>query len=492
MSSVDAFLTQWRHDPRTYIIDNGRAMGYAQANDLVGQIRECLVREDIREENAALVMENSSEYVLAYFANRLAGSTNIPLNPKLTKHEVTAELRYCDCNWIITDRKHSAYCLDIADELGLGVIELQEGCIPSVVRRPQRRSSRCNSSEIVVMLHTSGTTGDPKKVMLSEENLCANTQAHIASLALTPDDVVLVALPMLFVYCHTTQLLVHTRLGGTIVLYDEPLFTAKRFCELIQTYRITCFSAVPGMLVMLDRYGYLDRYDLSSLRYLCFGCASTPPQVLKRLMARLPHVGFVHTYGQTECGPRVTSLLPQDSVRKMGSIGQAIPGVTLDVVNPLGLPVAPGEIGEIRVSGKSVTSGYYKKPAATGALIRGSYLYTGDLARLDDDGFVYLAGRKKTVIISGGINIYPEEVEQALLSLPFIDDALVFGEENPYVGEAVAARVVPAQGESVTLQMVHQGLADLLAQYKWPKRIYVAEKVEKTPTGKTRRIPQVL
>ena len=132
-------------------------------------------------------------------------------------------------------------------------------------------------------------------------------------------------------------------------------------------------------------------------------------EILRSLMRKLPTTGFVHTYGQTECSPRVTALLPQDSVDKIGSGGKAIAGVTVEVVGDDGRPAAAGEVGEIRVAGENVTPGYYKKASETAAILRGGYLYTGDLATVDEDGFVYLVGRKRGIIISGGVNIYPEE-----------------------------------------------------------------------------------
>lgn len=488
MTSVMGFLTQWGQSRRPYILSRRGVLDYATVNALALRMSESLRAEGIVDENIALLMENSSEYVLAYFAIRLAQSTVIPVNPKLTQNEVVAELRYCDCNWLILTPNHLEFCHRVADQVGVGIVLLEEDCSSTVLQRPRRQAIRLNSSDIVVMLHTSGTTGDPKKVMLSEANLVASTSSHIASLGLSAQDVVLVALPMFFGYCHTSQFLTHTRLGGTLVLLDQALFTAKRFCELVQSHHVTCFTAVPTMLALLDRYPYLGRYDLSSLRYICFGGAKASPELLRSLMRKLPAVGFVNTYGQTECSPRVTALLPEDSRGKLGSIGKAIPGVVVEVVDEQLVPVPPGEIGEIRVAGANVTPGYYKKPNETATLLRDGYLYTGDLACQDDEGYLYLVGRKTAVIISGGINVYPEEVEEALLALPFLADAIVFGEEDPSLGELVAARVVPREGNKVTLKMIHEALADRLARYKWPQRLYPVRELGTTPTGKKRRV----
>lgn len=488
MTDVLSFFTQWHNNQQLYLVNRSERKSYSSCNILVASIRDYFNQEGITDQNVAILMCNSAAYVLTYFANRANQSTNIPINPKLTITEIASELSYCDCNWLITMPQFRMFCSKIADLSGVGIIELQEDMTSTIISRPWQHRVRRNSGDIVVMLHTSGTTGDPKKVMLSEKNLVANTHSHLTSLGLTKDDVVLIALPMFFGYCHTSQLLTHTRLGSTVVIYDHPLFTAKRFCELVQSNRVTCFTAVPAMLALLDKYTYLSRYDLSSLRYICYGGANTSPDILSSLMRKLPTVGFVNTYGQTECSPRVTALLPEDCLRKAGSIGLPIPGVEVRVVNEQGKPVAIDEVGEICVTGENVTPGYYKKPIESAAIIQDGFLHTADLARLDNEGYLYLVGRKKTVIISGGINIYPEEVEQVLLTLPFIEDAIVYGEDDPMLGEKVVTKIVPKDGAVITLEMIHKGLDNLLAQYKRPKKLYLTHKLTKTATGKKQRI----
>jgi long-chain acyl-CoA synthetase len=309
----------------------------------------------------------------------------------------------------------------------------------------------------------------------------------IQSLSLSKSDTVLVALPLFFGYAHTAQFLVHTRLGSKIVLYDAPLFSPKRFCELVETHRVSCFTAVPSMLMMLHIYPYLEHHDLTSLRLVCFGGGGVSLDMLRSLMKRLPDTGFVQTYGQTECSPRVTALLPADSTRKIGSVGRPIPGVRVDIVSEDGTSVADGCVGEIRVQGENTCPGYYKNPEETAKIIRDGWLYTGDLAKRDEEGYIYLVGRKKNMVISGGINIYPEDVESVLRLHPSVEDVIVKGKPDDFMGEVPVAEVLCKSGCTLTLGDLHVFLRGKLATYKWPKEITLVSQLPKTATGKTKR-----
>ncbi len=487
MQPIKDFLTLWRSSAAPYIICGENVLTYHEINTLAEGCSHLLSRQHADGQNVAVFAGNSPEYITAYFANVLAGNTNIPINVKLTDHEVISELEYCDCNWVITQTRYVERMLAIADVLEIGVVAIGEDQHCRLVRGADRSARRANSSDIAVMLHTSGTTGRPKKVMLSHQNLRANTESNIKSLRLTDDDRVLIVLPLFFGYCHTAQFLTHTRLGGTIVLYDRPLFTAKDFLALVQRHRVTCTTAVPTMLGMINSCSYLDNYDLRTLRYMCFGGGPSSSGMLRELMAKLPHTGFVHTYGQTECSPRVTALLPEDSLTKIGSVGTAIPNVQVEIVDEDDTVVAVGAIGEIRVRGENICQGYYRNAEESGRILRNGWLYTGDLARRDEDGCIYLVGRKKNVVITGGINVYPEEIEEVIRHHEGIEDAVVYGEADPLLGEVPAVKVVVTPGAQVTLEKVHGLLKGKLAPYKWPRKLYVVDVLEKTATGKTRR-----
>jgi long-chain acyl-CoA synthetase len=484
---IDDFLRQWAGLSGPYLIQANRIITYEEAIRYVEKA-EVLLRElDITMQNVGLFADNSIEYVLGYFANAFSRNTNIPINVKLTDYEIKAELKYCDCNWVLCKEEFIVRIKTIRCEIPLGIISINSAGEFSIIHHSETSARRENNDDIAVMLHTSGTMGNPKKVMLTHGNLIANTQSNIDSLGLHNKDVVLVALPLFFGYCHTAQFLTHTRLGGSIVIFDAPIFTAKRFCSLVQDYQVTCFTAVPTMLVVIDKYKYLSNYKLEHLRYICFGGGNVSLTMLESLINKLPNAGIVQTYGQTECSPRVTALLPGDNIRKIGSVGKAIPGVEIQIVNDADEPVGTGEIGEIRVRGENTTVGYYKNLEETAKIKKGEWHYTGDLAKEDDDGYVYLVGRKKNVIISGGVNIYPEEIESVIASFAGIDDVLVKAEKDELLGEVVAAEIVLQSTVEFSKLELEKFLKIRLAPFKIPKKYYLRKTLPKTSTGKKQR-----
>jgi long-chain acyl-CoA synthetase len=243
------------------------------------------------------------------------------------------------------------------------------------------------------------------------------------------------------------------------------------------------------MFALLDAYAYLEKYDLRSLRYICFGGGVVSLTTLKSLMAKMPATGFVQTYGQTECSPRVTALLPEDAIKKLGSVGKPIPGVQVEVVAKDGVLASINEPGEIRVKGKNTSPGYYKRFEETAKIRKGDWLYTGDLGRYDTEGYIWLVGRNKNVIISGGLKVYPEEVEAILGTHPLVHETIVRGESDPVLGEIPVADVVckPGCRSEQFSQKLFVFMKARLAAYKIPRRIHLRETLDKTATGKLRR-----
>jgi len=215
-----------------------------------------------------------------------------------------------------------------------------------------------------------------------------------------------------------------------------------------------------------------------------------PVEKLLKLMTVFPSVGFVQTYGQTEASPRITCLLPDNALKKVGSIGKPIPRVVVKIINDQGEKVSIGEIGEIIVSGENVMNGYYKRPEASKEILRNGWLYTGDLAKYDEDEYIYLVGRKKNVIISGGMNIYPEEIEEILLQHPDIKEVCVLKEEHEFLGEVPIAKVV-LNSTTDSLEKVEKEIKKFchkhLSRFKVPDRILIVEELDKTLTGKVKR-----
>lgn len=452
----------------------------------------------------AILFPRSPEYIIAYFAVSMAGSVVVPLDPQLTERELITTINYCDVEVIISQKQFLSTILNISTKVKTTQILLLDR--DAVSQKPyiatydalSQRIDVCTKLSSVhpslsvdpqscaLLLHTSGTTNSPKRVMLSHRNIIVNAYSHIASLGLHQDDKVLIALPMHFGYCNTAQLITHILLGGTLVLLPT-MFTPHQFCYWVESESVTTFTGVPTMLYYLQQFNRLNNYDLSSLRYFCFGGSLVSHDRLLKLIHRLPSVGFVQTYGQTEASPRITTLLPEDLLLRSDSVGKAIPGVSVQIIREKGEIAPPQTIGEIAVQGDNVMMGYYKRPEITSQVIKNGQLYTGDMGYLDEDGFLYLVGRKKNIIIRGGMNIYPEEIEELLLEHPAISEVAVIGEEHPLQGEVPIAFIVTQPNCEVTANQLITYCKTSLSPSKIPFKIEFCKTLPKTYNQKIQR-----
>jgi len=432
-------------------------------------------------ENVTLYAFNSLDVVTGYWSLMFGGHTVVLGDPRAAYSEAVRLVCHCDCSWIVCDQRSLAAAEEVAQGSEAGVIAVCEERL-KLCRTPVHRRTRTNTPEVAVLAPTSGSTDVPRVAMLTHENVMANVSAHIEALRLRHDDVALIVLPMSYSYAHTAQFLTHTRLGGTIVLYSQPVFFPRLFCELIEKHRVTVTCLVPPLLRMLAEYPYLSRHDLRSLRYLCCGGAPLPLDAAWGVIEKLSNTRLVHTYGLTEAAPRVATLGPDGDLRKLPSIGKPLPGIEARIQSEAGQP------GELLVRGRSVMSGYYKAPEETARVLRNGWLHTGDLAYRDQDGYIHLNGRKKNLIVTGGQNVSPEEVENVLRAHPQIDDAVVRGEPNTTWGEVPVAFLVLKKPESpMSLEQLHGFLRGRLADWKWPKSVYFRPEITRTASGKVRR-----
>lgn len=426
---VTDLLEKHKNNGKTALKHGSKELSYSNWNSYAHKL-SCKINELIPSNsiNIALFMPNSIEYAVAYFAVLFSQKVVVPIGSQSKSLEVTSTLEYCEVDLIISTLNFRDYLIQNLKsyKYKISLLFIDDQSVEFINKNLEaidKTKSTANKDEedTALLLHTSGTTNNPKRVMLTHKNLISNVESNIASLRLTSNDKVLIALPMHFGYCNTAQFLTHLYLGASMVIMDT-MFLPKQFFQIVEKEQITNFTGVPSMLLMLLDYRYSFRYDYSSLRYICFGGGRMPIEKLKHLIERYNSVGFVQTYGQTECSPRITALLPQDSLIKIGSVGKPIPNVEILIIDENGTIVPSLRTGEIIVKGNNVMKGYYKQPEITNETIRNAWLHTGDLGYLDGDGYLYLTGRIKNIIISGGINIYPEEIEQILLQHECVDD----------------------------------------------------------------------
>lgn len=446
----------------------------------------CVIKHN---RNVGIFFHNSIDYAIAYFTTAFLDNVIIPLEDSIKRESLWSIISYCEISMIITNSENTGRLQEMLENYIYKVDIYNLDTLEYICVGGESEIIQGNDDEddVIIMLHTSGTTSDPKKVMLTNANLIANIESNIISLGITEKDVCLVVLPMFFGYCNSSQFLSHLYLGARIVIYDFT-FAPRKFLQLIDKEKCTNTTCVPSMLFLVVKSCKRENFDLSTLRYLCFGGGIMPVDMLKKIISFFDKTGIIQTYGQTEASPRVTCLLPKDIERKIGSVGKAIPNVCVDVFDKYDKSVQSGEIGEIVVKGPNVMKGYYKKPDITEYTLRNGWLHTGDLGKFDEEGYLYIVGRIKNIIISGGLNIYPEEIEEVLINHPQIKEAVVLAEKHEILGEVPIAKIVLKESCICEQSEIMEYCLQKLPSNKVPSKVVLCEALDKTYTGKIKRV----
>ncbi len=343
---------------------------------------------------------------------------------------------------------------------------------------------QCGPDDTAVVLYTSGTTGRPKGAMLTHSNLLMNAQLCVDLGEVRLEDVVLVALPLFHVFGQVVQMLAAFRKAATMVL--APRFEPGLCLSLMESEKVTLFSGVPTMLWALLTYPDAEKHDLaaiaSTLRQVTVGGASTPVEILRGFEKKFD-VTVLEGYGLSETSPGV-SFNQLDRERKVGSVGLPIWGVEVQVVDPHDNPVPVGEPGEVVVRGHCVMKGYLGRPEETAETLRGGWFHTGDIGRFDEDGYLYIVDRLKEMIIRGGFNVYPREVEELLVTHPEVSLAAVLGVPDEQYGEEIKAYIVPTAGAEPDPDAIVAWVRERLAGYKYPRIVELRESLPLGATGK--------
>lgn len=452
-------------------------------------------------DHVALVLGNSPAFLISYFAVLARGGVVIPINPTYTPDEMAYILLDGDVKAIVALSPLVAQAeaaLTKLPQLRL-VISVPYADVPALKRDgdieflPFEEAFATTKGELVtvdeedvaVILYTSGTTGKPKGALLTHLNLFSNAHSIGEYLEITPEDKALAALPMFHVFCLTVIVNAPLLRGATIVIL--PKFSPQDVFDLIPRHRVSIFAGVPTMYnFLLQTAMKVPAYAsaLKHVRVFVSGGASLPVQLLESFEQKF-ECKILEGYGLSEASP-VTCFNPLHGERKAGSIGPSIVHVENKVVDELGEEVGVDEVGELIVRGPNVMKGYYKLPEETSMTLRDGWLYTGDLAKRDKDGYFYIVDRKKDMVIVGGYNVYPREVEEVLYQHPGIVEAAVIGVPDAEQGEAVKAFIV-TRDEHVTLDEIRSFAATKLAKYKQPTQIEIIDELPRNTTGKILR-----
>ncbi|HEX7769886.1 MAG TPA: fatty acid--CoA ligase family protein, partial [Dokdonella sp.] len=342
-----------------------------------------------------------------------------------------------------------------------------------------------DAAALALILYTSGTTGRPKGVMLSHANLAANVQSIVAYLGLEAGDSIVSVLPFYYSY-GASVLHTHLAVGARVVLESNTVFP-HLVVEAIARERATGFSGVPStFLLLLNRVPLAD-HDLSSLRYLTQAGGAMAPAVTARLRAALPWARLFVMYGQTEATARLAWLPPERLDDKPGSAGIPVAGVAFEIRDEHGAALAPGRVGELYVRGPNVMQGYWQDPALSAEVLREGWLRTGDMGHLDDEGFLFLSGRRSDMIKTGAHRVHPKDIEEVIAELPEVAEVAVVGIDDEWLGQVIKACIVPVAGASLVPDRVKAHCRERLATYKIPKFIEAFADLPKTASGKVRR-----
>ncbi|MFJ5715014.1 fatty acid--CoA ligase family protein [Neobacillus sp. NPDC093127] len=484
----------------------GQASTYAELDGAITKFASGLEKLGVKKgDHIALLLGNSPHFVISLYGALRLGVTVIPVNPIYTPDEIGYILNNGDVKTVVA--------LDLAIPLAekihslLPKVEHYVFCetrpnsivhseIENLTIYPKMKSFSevvtagelsfqgpdLKEDDTAIILYTSGTTGKPKGAMLTHKNLFSNAKDVGEYLKMNNEDRVVTALPMFHVFCLTVSLNAPLISGATMLIV--PKFSPKEIFSLIKDYEATVFAGVPTMYNFLYQYPEGNPDDLKSLRLCISGGASMPVALLKNFEQKF-NVLVSEGYGLSEASP-VTSFNPLDRPRKPGSIGTSILRVENKVVDELGEEVSVGAVGELIVRGPNVMKGYYKMPEETAAAIRNGWLHTGDMARMDEEGYFYIVDRKKDLIIVGGYNVYPREVEEVIYNHPDVVEVAVVGVPDPDQGEAVNAYVVRKSPE-LNKEQVLEYCKEHLAKYKVPTTIEFLAELPKNTTGKILR-----
>ena len=417
-----------------------------------------------------LMADNTPFFIYSYFAIIDSGNIAVLVDTKTGNTDLQQILATCSPFGAFVQ---DTYCKNFE---GSAFHILDETGIHEIQHEPCRVSSPpdVNADDIAVIIFTSGSTGTKKGVMLTHKNLVTNTQSILDYLKLTESDRIGALLP--FFYCYGASLLhTHARVGGSIVLNQQP-FLGSVIGD-IDHYQCTGFAGVPSTYQILINKTPFLKEKFPTLRYFTQAGGQLPNKFIKMLSEHFPDKQVFIMYGATEATARLSYLPPEFLTTKMGSIGKGIPGVTLAVLNEQGLPVKPSEIGEITAQGDNIMKGYYHDPEGTAAVLKNGRLYTGDLATVDDDGFIYVVGRSKNVIKSGGFRISPHEIEKEILSFEKVKGCVVMGVPHEIMGEAIVAGILVSDTADVhdLRREILTHCNQRLPSYKVPKKIIILD-----------------
>lgn len=503
---VEEFLEESarRCGGKTALVVGDRRLTYAELEQQCNRLARILVAEGVdRWDRVVIYMENSVEAVVSIFATLKAGAVFVMVNPTTKAEKLSYILNNCGAAALITHAEKFNAAQECLGAPSLKAVFL-DGLVPArtcpggkrllslgeILNQSGTLSSpspkRCIDMDLAALIYTSGSTGRPKGVMVTHLNMVSVSNSIITYLENTPDDIILNVLSLSFGY-GLYQVLMAFKFGGTVILERSFTYPADTLDRIVRE-KVTGVPIIPTISAMLLQMD-LTKWDFSSLRYITNAGAALPTDHISKLRKLLPHVKIYSMYGLTEC-KRVSYLPPDQIDIRPTSVGRGMPNEEVYIVNEEGNQVGPGMVGELVIRGSNVMKGYWGMPEETDKVLRPGLfpwekvLYSGDLFRADEEGYLYFVGRKDDIIKTRGEKVSPTEVEEVLYSLRGVAEAAVIGVPDEILGSVIKAVIVPQRGVQLTEQEVLRHCANHLEDFMVPKFVEFWEQMPKTSTGK--------
>lgn len=454
----------------------------------------------VKGDRFAILSQNSGYIPELYFAAALSGVVAVPINYRLTVYEICSILKDAEAKAIFIDSDHAEWLEEIIKITGIiyrVVLDSEENVLSGLAYEsllqdaPDKYdNSTIKESDIVLQIYTSGTTGTPKGVMISNRNIMANSWTSVVEGNIRQHDRFLNVAPM----CHLSagsRVFSLAFAGATHVILKK--FDPDAVFRMMGKYQITHALLVPTMISSLLEFNNFAPNQFSHLEMITYGAAPMPIPLLQKAMDAFQCM-FWNGYGLTEASPMLTGLKPDDHLlalhdsryeKILNSVGKQLLGINLKIVDDVGNELHSGETGEIIAQGKNVMEGYWKNPESTKETIKDGWLYTGDIGMIDEDGYVYIVDRKKDMMISGGLNVYPREIEKVIEQYDGVREVAVTGVVDVKWGEVPVAFVVSEENFSV--EQLRLWLTERLAKFKLPKKIILVEELPRNTTGKIQK-----
>ncbi len=481
MNCVDYLLQDHLNRQSNFILGRNGALSYPSLIDGVIKLSAWLNETVGTRQNIVLIMPNSPYSIMAYLAIMKSGNAVVPLNPTIEKEGFEKLVARCETQLVIASKQ---VIKRLSPQVEMVVNEADLASVISDYPTLTWVNTATEPDALAQIIFTSGSTAKPKGVMISHQNIIANTASIIDYLQLTEEDIIEIVLP--FFYCYGLSLLhTHLKVGGSAVLNNTFIFLNSVIDDL-KKYKCTGFAGVPSHFqILLRKSDSFKTTEFPHLKYVTQAGGKLHATFIKEFCNSLPDTKFYVMYGQTEATARLSYLPPERLVDKLGSLGKGIPDVELRVVDADGIDVQPGVVGEIIAKGDNIMLGYYQEPEETAQTIIDGWLYTGDLAKVDKDGFIYHAARRKEIIKVGGRRVSPKEIEEVIVGIDGVIDCTIEAVTDDVLGEAMKALlVVNKSHEHITETYVKKICAEQLSAYKVPQTVEFLENVKVNAAGK--------